>query len=151
MKPTIHILFFFLTFVACSTKTIQDEAKQVLGNFYSCSSVDWELMDTLYYRPYNCDWPEEIGSRMHPDFPAEFAGQYWHTLQNAKAYLHQQTLPLRSGASEACLEQLSRTESAFDSVFVLIVSQEYYMRIFVDCYEEIIPTEIDRCFQALSE
>ena len=144
------ILLLFLALVACSPKDAQNEAKKELLNFYSCSTVDWALMDTLYYRPYNCDWPEESGGQIHSSFPPEYAALYWNRLQNAKTYLHQHTLPLRSGASEAFLEQLSHTESAMDSVFVLIVSQEYYMRVFVDCYEEIMPQEIDKCFRFLN-
>ena len=38
-----------------------------------------------------------------------------------------------------------------DSVFVLMVTQPYYMRIFVDCYQEIMPQEIDKCFELLAE
>ena len=68
-------------------------------------------------------------------------------MQNAKKYFHQQTLPLRSGASKEFIDQLNYTESAFDSVFVAIVSQEYYLRLFVDCYEEIMPAEIDKCLE----
>ena len=96
------------------------------------------------------DLPDEIGARIHPDFPSEYAARYWHRLQNAKTYLHQQTLPLRSGASEEFIAQLNHTESALDSVFVHIVNQEYYMRLFVDCYEEIMPQEIDKCFEELN-
>ena len=84
--------------------------------------------------------------KIDSSFPLEYAALYWNRLQNAKTYLHQHTLPLRSGASEAFLEQLNYTESAMDSVFVLIVSQEYYMRVFMDGYEEIMPKEIDKCF-----
>ena len=40
--------------------------------------------------------------------------------------------------------------AALDSVFVHIVNQEYYMRLFVDCYEEIMPQEIDKCFEELN-
>ena len=142
-------LFAVIALISCSPQDSRSIAKKELGNFYNCSTVDWALIDTLYYRPYNCDWPEEIGKQIHPSFPMEYYTLYWNRLQYAKTYLHQQTLPLRSGASDAFLEQLSHTESALDSVFVLIVSQEYYMRIFVDCYEEIMPAEIDRCFQLM--
>ena len=45
---------------------------------------------------------------------------------------------------------MNHTESALDSVFVHIVNQEYYMRLFVDCYEEIMPQEIDKCFEELN-
>ena len=144
-------LFVLLIFPSCSKQDSKNIAQNELQQCYCCSTVDWALIDTLYYRPYNCDWPDEIGAQIHPDFPPEYSARYWHRLQNAKTYLHQQTLPLRSGASDAFINQLNRTESALDSVFVRIVSQEYYMRIFVDCYEEIMPAQIDRCFETLNK
>lgn len=148
----IYVLCIIIPLVCscCGRSNRTDVALKELGNFYNFSTVDWSLIDTLYYRPYNCDWPEEIGHRIHPDFPLEYATLYWNRIQNAKTYLHQQTLPLRSGASAECIKQLECAESALDSVFVAIVSQEYYMRLFVDCYEEIMPLEIDHCFDSLS-
>jgi hypothetical protein len=131
-------------------KTIQVDV-QLLASFYNYSTVDWAMLDTLYYRPYNCDWPEEIGKQILHNFPIEKSSLYWHRLQNAKTYLHQQTLPLRIGASDEFLTQLNHTEAALDSVFVRMVSQEYYLRLFVDCYEDIMPQEIDRCFEILAE
>lgn len=126
---------------------IKRSPEDVLRSFYSYSTVDWALIDTIYYRPYNCDWPDRIEEQMLSDFPKEYSAKYWHLLQNAKKYFHQQTLPLRSGASKEFIDQLNYTESAFDSVFVAIVCQEYYLRLFVDCYEEIMPAEIDKCLE----
>ena len=148
----IYVLCIIIPLVCscCGRSNRTDVALKELGNFYNFSTVDWSLIDTLYYRPYNCDWPEEIGHRIHPDFPLEYATLYWNRIQNTKTYLHQQTLPLRIGASDEFIKQLNHTESALDSVFVAIVSQEYYMRLFVDCYEEIMPREIDHCFETLT-
>lgn len=143
-------LFVLLIFPSCSKQDSKNIAQNELQQFYCCSTVDWAKLDTLYYRPCNCDWAEEIGAQIHPEFPPEYSARYWHRLQNARTYLHQQTLPLRSGASGEFVNQLNRTESALDSIFVRIVSQEYYMRIFVDCYEEIMPQEITKCFESLS-
>lgn len=126
---------------------IKRSPEDVLRSFYSYSTVDWAMIDTIYYRPYNCDWPDRIEEQMLSDFPKEYSAKYWHLLQNAKKYFHQQTLPLRSGASKEFIDQLNYTESAFDSVFVAIVCQEYYLRLFVDCYEEIVPAEIDKCLE----
>ena len=145
------LLIALLVLGSCSRPCQQQTSETVLQSFYNCSTVDWAKLDTLYYRPYNCDWTDEMGAQIHPDFPPEYSARYWHRLQNAKTYLHQQTLPLRSGASEEFVNQLNHTESALDSVFVRIVSQEYYMRIFVDCYEDIMPAEIDRCFETLNK
>ena len=147
-KSTILIVALVaLGLTGCTKQDSVSVAHNELGKFYNYSTVDWARIDTLYYRPYNCDWSEEIGAQIAPDFPIEYTSKYWHRLQNAKTYLHQQTLPLRIGASDAFIEQLNRTESALDSVFVRIVSQEFYMRLFVDCYEEIMPQEVTKCFE----
>ena len=151
MRNNILFIFAILVFLlSCTRQNTTSLATAELSNFYNCSTIDWAMIDTRYYRPYNCDWSEEIGAQIASDFPLEYTSKYWHRLQNAKTYLHQQTLPLRIGASDAFIEQVNRTESALDSVFVAIVSQEYYMHLFVDCYEEIMPLEIDHCFDALS-
>lgn len=147
-KSTILIVALVaLGLTGCAKQDSVSVAHNELGKFYNYSTVDWARIDTLYYHPYNCDWPEEIGAQIAPDFPFEYTSKYWHRLQNAKTYLHQQTLPLRIGSSDEFIEQLNRTESALDSVFVRMVSQEYYMRVFVDCYEEIMPQEVTKCFE----
>lgn len=150
MKRYLFLSTILVAFIGCAKQDSASVAQKELGKFYNYSTVDWALIDTLYYRPYNCDWSEEIGHRIHPYFPLEYAALYWNRLQNAQTYLHQQTLPLRIGASDEFIKQLNRTEFALDTVFVRIVSQEYYMRIFVDCYEETMPQEIDKCFETLN-
>lgn len=147
-KSTIlMIALVALGLIGCAKQDSISVAHNELGKFYNWSTVEWAGIDSMYYRPYNCDWPEETGAQIAPDFPFEYTSKYWHRLQNAKTYLHQQTLPLRIGASDEFIEQLNRTESALDSVFVRMVSQEYYMRVFVDCYEEIMPQEVTKCFE----
>lgn len=148
MRKSLLIGLVVVILMGCTKQDSVSMAHNELGKFYNYSTVDWARIDTLYYRPYNCDWSEEIGAQIAPDFPIEYTSKYWHRLQNAKTYLHQQTLPLRIGTSDAFIEQLNRTESALDSVFVRIVSQEFYMRLFVDCYEEIMPQEVTKCFEA---
>ena len=143
----LRIALVSLGLTGCAKQDSISVAHNELGKFYNWSTVEWAGIDSMYYRPYNCDWPEEIGAQIAPDFPFEYTSKYWHRLQNAKTYLHQQTLPLRIGASDEFIEQLNRTESALDSVFVRMVSQEYYMRVFVDCYEEIMPQEVTKCFE----
>ena len=147
-KSTIlMIALVSLGLTGCAKQDSICVAHNELGKFYNWSTVDWAGIDSMYYRPYNCDWSEETGAQIAPDFPFEYTSKYWHRLQNAKTYLHQQTLPLRIGASDEFIEQLNRTETALDSVFVRMVSQEYYMRVFVDCYEEIMPQEVTKCFE----
>lgn len=148
MRKSLLIGLVVVILMGCTKQDSVSVAHNELGKFYNYSTVDWARIDTLYYRPYNCDWSEEIGAQIAPDFPIEYTSKYWHRLQNAKTYLHQQTLPLRIGTSDAFIEQLNRTESVLDSVFVHIVSQEFYMRLFVDCYEEIMPQEVTKCFES---
>lgn len=43
-----------------------------------------------------------------------------------------------------------QTEALFDTLFVRTVSQQYYLRLYVDAYEELMPREIDKCFLSLN-
>ena len=111
--------------------------------YYNYSTVDWERIDTLYYRPYTADWSNEIEQRIHPDFPQEIAAEYWNSLQNAKTDFHQRSLSLRAVSLPAVGEALDHAEAAFDTVFVRCVEQDYYMRLFVDVYNEVMPSVLD--------
>ena len=137
--------------LGCAKQDSVSVAQDELARFYNYSTVDWKRIDTLYYRPYNCDWPDGMEKRFDPEFPFELIPMYWHLLLKAKTYLHQQTLPLRAGASEEFIEQLNRTEAALDSVFVRMVSQPYYMRVDVDCYQEVMPQEVTKCFETYTK
>ena len=54
-------LFVLLIFPSCSKQDSKNIAQNELQQFYCCSTVDWAKLDTLYYRPYNCDWPDDVG------------------------------------------------------------------------------------------
>lgn len=150
IRNFIYILFASLFLWGCSKHDSIRESQLELERFYNYSTVDWDLIDSLYYRPYNCDWPDEYAALFDPEFPFELIPMYWHMLQNAKTYLHQQTLPLSIGASDEFVKQLNLTEAALESAFVHMVTQPYYMRVDVDCYQEIMPQEIDKCFESLT-
>ena len=133
------IILSLIAFTGChSNGGIPD-----IAMYYNYSTVEWERLDTMYYRPYAADWSEDIGRRIHPDFPQDIAAEYWHRLQNAKTHFHQRTMPLRATAPQEVLESLDRAEAAFDTVFVRCVEQEYYMRLFVDVYNETLPPALD--------
>ena len=136
-----------LLFVGCAKQDSISVAHNELARFYNYCTVGWCLIDSLYYRPYNCDWPEGMEKIFDPEFPFELIPMYWHLTQNAKTYLHQKTLPLRIGASPEFIDQLNRTEAALDTLFMRMVSQPYYMRLDVDCYQEIMPQEVTKCFE----
>ena len=148
MKRMFFIIVCSIVLWGCAKQDSVSVAQNELARFYNYSTVDWDYIDSLYYRPYNCDWPDEYGALFDPEFPFELIPMYWHMLQNARTYLHQQTLPLRIGASEVFIEQLNYTESCLDSVFVRMVTQPYYMRNDVDSYQEIMPQEITKCFES---
>ena len=76
-------------------------------------------------------------------FPNEICAKYWHLLQNARTDFHQKSLPLRAKASKNAINSLNRTEAMFDTVFVRCVSQEYYMRLFPEMYNETMKPAID--------
>ncbi len=147
MKKYILIAIAALLFIGCAKQDSVSVAHNELIRFYNFSTVDWNHIDSLYYRPYNCDWPDEYEALFNPEFPFELIPMYWHMLQNARTYLHQKTLPMRIGASEEFINQLNYTESCLDSVFIRMVTQPFYMRNDVDSYQEIMPQEVTKCFE----
>ena len=83
------------------------------------------------------------------DFPMEIASEYWHILQNARTDFHQKSLPVRVGATASTTALLDKTEAMFDTVFVRCVSQEYYMRLFPEMYNEVMKPAITELTQKL--
>lgn len=68
-----------------------------------------------------------------------------------KAYVHQKGMALRAVAPEETVEALDRFEAAFDTLFHRCVSQEYYLRLFQDCFNETIPDALDSLTTFLPE
>lgn len=121
-----------------------------LCSYYDYSTVNWERIDTLFYRPNEANWSESIQARIRKGFPPEIAAEYWHCLQNAKTDFHQQSMPVRLIVSNRGRDVLDQIETMFDSVFVRCVEQEYYMRLFPDMYNEVMQPAMDNLFQQLS-
>ena len=48
-------------------------------------------------------------------------------------------------------EIVARTEAMFDTIFVRIVTQEYYMRLFVDVYNAVMPQAIDELCDVVAD
>ena len=107
------------------------------------SSVAWSDLSVRYYRLNAGDWDPEMNKQIIKDFPIEISVEIWHLLQNARTDFHQKSLPLRAEASENIIKALDRTEAMFDTVFVRCVSQEYYMRLFPEMYNETMKPVID--------
>lgn len=115
------------------------------------STVYWDGLRDKYYRPNTADWPAEVDSMIYEDFPMEIACEYWHILQNARTDFHQKSLPLRAKASKNIVVALDNTEAMFDTVFVRCVSQEYYMRLFPEMYNETMKPALDDLVEKLND
>ena len=115
------------------------------------STVDWDGLRDKYYRPNTADWPAEVDSMIYEDFPMEIACEYWHLLQNARTDFHQKSLSLRAKASKNTVAALDNTEAMFDTVFVRCVSQEYYMRLFPEMYNETMKPALDELVKKLND
>ena len=115
------------------------------------STVDWDGLRDKYYRPNTADWPAEVDSMIYEEFPMELACEYWHLLQNARTDFHQKSLPLRAKASKNIVVALDNTEAMFDTVFVRCVSQEYYMRLFPEMYNETMKPALDELVEKLND
>ena len=115
------------------------------------STVDWDSLRDKYYHPNTADWPADVDSMIYEDFPMEIACEYWHLLQNARTDFHQKSLPLRAKASKNIVIAIDNTEAMFDTVFVRCVSQEYYMRLFPEMYNETMKPALDDLVEKLND
>ena len=141
----VLLVCFIIVSAICINSYYSSQNNSSISNviqYYNYATVEWERLDSIY-RPYVADWSEDIDQRIHSDFPQDIAAEYWRRLQNAKTHFHQQAMPLRATAPQEVLESLDRAEAAFDTVFVRCVEQEYYMRLFVDVYNETLPPALD--------
>ena len=128
------------------------EYMRMLSDFYDCSLVSWDYFTELELHQNKSDWGPQV-TKVMDDSGKDFEGtsMYWEMLQNAKVYLHCESLPLRALTSPKVAKELDNLEAAFDKVFVEMVSQEYYMRVFQDVYDETIQPQIDRLTKTISK
>ena len=83
-------------------------------------------------------------------YPKTLAAEFWHFLQSARADFHQKSLPLRVETTESVIKALDRTEAMFETKFVRCVSQECYMRLFPEKYNETMNPAINELVEMLS-
>jgi hypothetical protein len=91
-----------------------------------------------------------MNKRIIKDFPIEVSAEIWYLLQNARTDFHQKSLSLRAKASKNIVVALDNTEAMFDTVFVRCVSQEYYMRLFPEMYNETMKPALDELVEKLN-
>ena len=156
MKRLAAVLIIVSSFLAGSCcNSSQSENSEVRDNlilqymtfvsdFYDSAMVDWDSFAELNIHQYKSDWDPELHKKFDPSWEqTEAASSYWEKLQNAKFYLHCQSLPLRAMSNRRITKAMDELEAAFDEVFVSMVSQEYYMRVFEDVFDETVPPKID--------
>lgn len=151
LKQGVHGMILLLVVglaASCSTYSPKQMDERI-GKWYSYSTIDWAMLDTLYYRPYCGDWPDMYIPEEARNHNGEDLCKVWHLLQNARTKFHQDNLWLRAKGDEHVIQLLDETEAEFDSVFVDYATQTYYLRLFVDVYEEHIPQAIDRLCEGL--
>jgi hypothetical protein len=137
------LLLLAVTFISSCKQEVTTEFVKEISCYSDFSTVDWEDLTDKYYRPNAADWDSTMNERIIDGFPMEIASNFWHLLQNARSDFHQKSQPLRAEASNNVLNALDWTEAMFDTVFVRCVSQEYYMRLFPEMYNETMKPAID--------
>jgi sulfur relay (sulfurtransferase) DsrC/TusE family protein len=142
MRRYLLILFASVLVTSCKQDTTTEFVTEI-SCYSDYSTVTWSDLSEKYYRPNAGDWDSEMNKQIIKDFPIEISAEIWHLLQNARTDFHQKSLPLRAEASENIIKALDRTEAMFDTVFVRCVSQEYYMRLFPEMYNETMKPAID--------
>ena len=143
MRRYLLILFASVLVTSCKQDATTEFVKEIRC-YSDYSTVVWSDLSEKYYRPNSRYWGSVTNERIIKDFPSEIAAEFWHLLQNARTDFHQKSLPLRAEASENIIKALDRTEAMFDTVFVRCVSQEYYMRLFPETYNETMKPAIDK-------
>ena len=143
MRRSLLILFASMLITSCKQDTTTEFIKEIRC-YSDYSTVAWSDLSEKYYRPNAGDWDSEMNKRIIKNFPTEISAEVWHLLQNARTDFHQKSLPLRAKASKNIVVALDNTEAMFDTVFVRCVSQEYYMRLFPEMYNETMKPAIDK-------
>ena len=138
------LILLAVTFISSCKQDTATEFLKGIRCYSDYSTVAWPDLSEKYYRPNAGDWDSEMNKRIIKNFPTEISAEIWHLLQNARTDFHQKSLPLRAKASKNIVVALDNTEAMFDTVFVRCVSQEYYMRLFPEMYNETMKPAIDK-------
>ena len=148
MRRYLLILFTTMLVTSCKQDTTTEFVREI-SCYSDYSTVTWSDLSEKYYRPNTGDWDSVTNERIIKGFPIEIASHFWHLLQNARTDFHQKSLSLRAEASQNTIAAIDRAEAMFDTVFVRCVSQEYYMRLFPEMYNEVMTPAIDELVEQL--
>ena len=150
MRRYLLILFASVLVTSCKQDATTEFVKEI-SCYSDYSTVAWSELSKKYYRPNAGDWDSKINKRIIKDFPIDISTEIWHLLQNARTDFHQKSLPLRAKASKNIVIAIDNTEAMFDTVFVRCVSQEYYMRLFPEMYNETMKPALDELVEKLND
>ena len=148
MKRFLLLLIIIPLVVGCSRNTATEFVEEI-SCYSDYSTVDWPELSEKYYRTNAANWDSATDERIINGFSRDIAAEYWHLLQNARSDFHKKSLPLRVQASQTTICALDQAEAMFDTVFVKCVSQEYYMRLFPEMYNETMKPAIDELVKQL--
>lgn len=146
----LSILLLSAALISCCGNDTKKEFVDNIICYSDFSTVNWDDLSEKYYRPNTGDWNATMEEMIIEDFPMEMACDFWHLLQNARTDFHQKSLSLRAETSERIREAIDKAEASFDTVFVRCVSQEYYLRLFPEMYNETIKPAIDELVNRLA-
>lgn len=113
-----------------------------ISQFANVNSIDWETIPELINDPVEFN-DEELRCMDSLGTPGFIPEKLKSSCERLKNYVHMKSLPLRSVSSDEVGIAVDRFEASFDSLFARCISQEYYMRLFHDCFNEIIPAALD--------
>jgi len=113
-----------------------------VSQFNNVNSIDWETIPELVNDPIVFN-DEEIRCIDSLGTPGLIPDRFKSNCESLKNYVHMKSLPLRSLSSEEVVQAIDEFENAFDTLFLRCVSQEYYYRLFHDCFNETIPPALD--------
>ena len=150
MRRYLLILFASMLITSCKQDTTTEFIKEIRC-YSDYSTVAWSDLSEKYYRPNAGDWDSKINKRIIKDFPIEISTEIWHLQQNARTDFHQKSLPLRAKATKNIVIAIDNTEVMFDTIFVRCVSQEYYMRLFPEMYNETMKPALDELVEKLND
>ena len=148
MKRFLLLLIVIPLVVGCGQNTATEFVEEICC-YSDYSTVDWSELSEKNYRSNTADWDLSINKQIVDGFPMEIATEYWYILQNARTDFYKKSLPLRVETSDSVIKALDQTEAMFDTVFVRCVSQEYYMRLFPEMYNETMKPAIDELIEHL--
>lgn len=146
-----YLAFYFSKNSEFETRAYErniDVLSSVLEKTYLYSSyftVDWGALKNESNTAYHCEYPdnENVLKKIKENKNLPEPCPRWEELFNAKTDFHRATTRARILGSSEVIESLLNVESGFDEVFIQYVSQEYYLRSFVDTYEDIMPKRFE--------